>query len=261
MFKLKKIMFIGYILLGICLIGFGTHYFSIKSKDVEVINNFVASKPKENSNDEDSNVKKHEEHGQVINVETQLSVREEPNTNSSVGNTLYNGMTFDILDKNEEWYKVQQEETVGFVHEDYVEEYAEIPPNELYEASIEQEAIETASTTKSSENEKPEGKPVKAELTAYCNDPRCSDGWGSQTAMQTKTRLGVVAAPNSIPLGSKMYIPELESYKADGMFDVEDRGGAIKVKDDGTYVIDVWVPTYDEALKFGRKTVTVYLIE
>ncbi|HEY5524087.1 MAG TPA: 3D domain-containing protein [Clostridium sp.] len=110
-------------------------------------------------------------------------------------------------------------------------------------------------------NRNPVGTPIKAELTAYCNDPRCSDQWGSQTAMQTETRLGVIAAPSNIPLGSKMYIPELENYKADGMFDVEDRGGAIKVKEDGTYVIDVWVPTYEEAVKFGRKNTTIYLVE
>lgn len=85
--------------------------------------------------------------------------------------------------------------------------------------------------------------------------------WKSQTAMQTTTRIGVIAAPSNIPLGSKMYIPELENYKPDGMFDVEDRGGAIKVKKDGTYVIDVWVPSYEEAKQFGRKTTTIYLLE
>jgi len=105
------------------------------------------------------------------------------------------------------------------------------------------------------------GKPIKAELTAYSDDPRCSGKWKSQTAMQTTTRIGVIAAPSNIPLGSKMYIPELESYKPDGMFDVEDRGGAIKVKKDGTYVIDVWVPSYEEAKQFGRKTTTIYLLE
>ena len=97
-------------------------------------------------------------------------------------------------------------------------------------------------------------------MTAYSDDPKCSGKWGSQTAMQTKTRLGVIAAPSKIPLGSKIYIPELTSYKSDGMFNVEDRGGAIKIKQDGTYIIDVWVPTYEEAEKFGRKYTTIYLL-
>lgn len=124
----------------------------------------------------------------------------------------------------------------------------------------EPEKIENASI-KSQENQKSVGTPIKAELTAYSNDPKCSGEWGSQTAMQTETRIGVIAAPSKIPLGSKIYIPELKDYKADGMFDVEDRGGAIKIKRDGTYVIDVWVPTYEEAVKFGRKYTTIYLIQ
>lgn len=107
----------------------------------------------------------------------------------------------------------------------------------------------------------PMGRPIKAELTAYSNDPRDSEEWGSQTAMQTRTKLGVIAAPTNIPLGSKMYIPELKNYKADGIFRVEDRGGAIKIKKDGTYVIDVWVSSYQEAVKFGRKKTTIYLME
>jgi 3D (Asp-Asp-Asp) domain-containing protein len=111
------------------------------------------------------------------------------------------------------------------------------------------------------ENNNIKGTPIKAELTAYSDDPRSQEQWGSQTAMQTRTRIGVIAAPKNVPLGSKMYIPELKNYKQDGMFNVEDRGGAIKVKKDGTYVIDVWVPSHEEAMKFGRKYTTIYLME
>ena len=259
MLKLKKFMFIGSIILGVSLIA--TYYFYNKSEDIEIINNFVASKNKESLNNEDSSDKEHEDHGQVINVETKLAVRKEPNVSSSVDDTLYNGMTFDIIDKEEEWYEIQREETVGFVHEDYVEEYAEVPPiEEVTEAPIEEVEIETLSIDEENVQNKL-GTPIKAELTAYCNDPRCSDGWGSQTAMQTETRLGVVAAPSNIPLGSKLYIPELENYKPDGIFNVEDRGGAVKQKEDGTYIIDVWLPTHEQVEEFGRKSVTIYLVE
>ena len=132
--------------------------------------------------------------------------------------------------------------------------------SELSEIAVESKKEETTSK-ESQGNQEINGKAIKAELTAYSDDPRSSEQWGSQTAMQTHTRLGVIAAPKNIPLGSKMYIPVLKNYKADGMFDVEDRGGAIKVKADGTYVIDVWVPTHEEALEFGRKKTTIYLIE
>lgn len=156
--------------------------------------------------------------------------------------------------------------------EEYIEsikKYTELPSKVVEEAYRKTQEAENKSakpqddeskSTKPQKDKKSKGTPIKAELTAYCDDPRCSDQWGSKTAMQTRTRMGVIAAPKNIPLGSKMYIPELTNYKADGMFDVEDRGGAIKIKNDGTYVIDVWVPTYEEAQKFGRKKTTIYLV-
>lgn len=116
-------------------------------------------------------------------------------------------------------------------------------------------------TASVSSGSKINGTPIKVELTAYCSDEECSGSWGDQTAMGTKVRTGVVAAPSNIELGSKLYIPELEYYKSDGIFDVEDRGGAVKVKEDGTYIIDVWFPTHEETINFGRKKTTVYLME
>lgn len=103
--------------------------------------------------------------------------------------------------------------------------------------------------------------PIKAELTAYCNCAICSEAWGARTAMQTHTRIGVIAAPENIPLGSKIYIPSLKDYKEDGIFDVEDRGGAIKIKSDGTYIIDVWFQSHDEVEAFGRQKDTIYLVK
>lgn len=205
MFKLKRHMIRGYMLLGICLMGIGTDYFNMESKNI-TLNKFVAGKYQGSSKIENADIKE---------------------------------------------------------HNDSVEEYTETSSNTntVHETPIEPKESETTSTKSQENSTKPVGKPIKAELTAYSDDPKCSDKWGSQTAMQTKTRLGVIAAPSNIPLGSKMYIPELENYKADGMFDVEDRGGAIKIKKDGTYVIDVWVPSYKEAVEFGRKITTIYLVE
>lgn len=145
-------------------------------------------------------------------------------------------------------------------NKDLAGEDAKTSPSTVKETPKEPKAEETT-LARSKESNNIKGTPIKAELTAYSDDPRSSGQWGSQTAMQTRTRLGVIAAPKNIPLGSKIYIPELQNYKEDGMFDVEDRGGAIKVKKDGTYVIDVWVPTHEEAVKFGRKYTTIYLIE
>jgi Uncharacterized protein conserved in bacteria len=102
--------------------------------------------------------------------------------------------------------------------------------------------------------------PIDAELTAYCNCKICSEAWGSQTAMQTHTRVGIIAVPKDIPLGSEIYIPDLKDYKEDGIFEAEDRGGAVIVKNDGTHIIDVWLKNHEEVKAFGRKKVKVYLI-
>jgi 3D (Asp-Asp-Asp) domain-containing protein len=144
--------------------------------------------------------------------------------------------------------------------EEEIEASPKIPTETPKETPVEAKKEETVAK-QSEKKQEVVGRAIKAELTAYSDDPRSSEQWGSQTAMQTHTRLGVIAAPKNIPLGSKMYIPALKNYKADGMFDVEDRGGAIKVKADGTYVIDVWVPSHEEALEFGRKKTTIYLVE
>lgn len=258
MSNLKKYMFKGYALSAVSVV-IGTNLFPVtgvygksvtqnidysKSETLDVGINFDENiKINVMNQIETVNKQKLCPYGQVINIETYLCVRNEPDKDSNTLAVLKNGMTFEILSKTDSWYKIKYNNIEGFVHEDYVEEYENTPPNKVYEEN---------STYK---------RAIKAELTAYCDDPRCSEEWGSMTAMQTTTRLGVIAAPKDIPLGSKMYIPELTNMKSDGVFDVEDRGGAIKVKADGTYVIDVWVPSYEEAVAFGRKTTTIYLME
>jgi 3D (Asp-Asp-Asp) domain-containing protein len=191
-------------------------------------------------------------HGQVVNVDTSLCIREKPNLDSDASNYLYNGMVFDILEKDNGWYKIKYKDIIGYVKEDYIEEYDDSPPNPT------DDGIQGKSLFKSLMKTP---LPIKAELTAYCNCAICSEAWGSETAMQTHTRVGVVAAPKNIPLGSKIYIPELQNYKEDGIFNVEDRGGAVVVKSDGTYIIDVWLPNHEQVKEFGRKETTVYLME
>lgn len=191
-------------------------------------------------------------YGQVVNVESNLCMRKEANEESNVIYGLYKGMTFEILDKTGQWYYIQHNQNKGYVHEEFIEEYENEPPHEVYVAP------------KPQPNQKyvpPTGRAIKAELTAYCNCSKCSDSWESKTAMGTRTRIGVIAVPTTISLGSKVYIPHLTFLKSDGIFSAEDRGGAIKVKSDGTHVIDVWFPSHSEALKFGRVKTTIYLME
>lgn len=82
--------------------------------------------------------------------------------------------------------------------------------------------------------------------TAYCNCRKCT-GWGKGiTASGVKTSRGVIAAPRHIPFGTTIKLDGL------GNFTVQDRGGSIKVKD-GAICIDIWMPSHQEALKFGRR--------
>lgn len=193
----------------------------------------------------------YKKYGQVVNVDSNLCIRQEPNLDSDISYYLFQGMIFDILEKNNGWYKIKYEDIVGYVNQNYIEEYDETPPNQIYD-KIQDNSKFNDLMKKST--------PIEAELTAYCNCDICSEAWGSQTSMQTHTRVGVIAAPKDIPLGSQIYIPELENYKEDGIFNVEDRGGAVVVKSDGTHIIDIWLPDHKQVNEFGRKKVIVYLI-
>jgi len=81
------------------------------------------------------------------------------------------------------------------------------------------------------------------EATAYCD-------YGF-TASGVWVREGIVAGdPRVLPLGSEIDIKVdgevLEKYR------VMDTGGKIK-----GYIIDIWMPTCEEAVQFGRQSVRV----
>ncbi len=60
--------------------------------------------------------------GKVVNVETNLRIRKDPSTRSSVIGYLREGQTFEILGKEGSWYEIKNGGRIGFVHEDYVEQ-------------------------------------------------------------------------------------------------------------------------------------------
>lgn len=86
----------------------------------------------------------------------------------------------------------------------------------------------------------PYGDPMEIELSAYCID--------GITASGKHTRTGIVA-------GKKEWIGKtVVLYDADlrfiGFFEVLDTGGK-KIRDGEC--IDIWMPTYDECIEFGRQ--------
>ena len=95
-------------------------------------------------------------------------------------------------------------------------------------------------------------RPLLMEATAYEPGPRSCGKWATgYTATGLKAQKGVVAVDERvIPMGSRLYIP---GY---GFAVAADRGGAIK-----GMRIDLCFATYEEAIRFGRRRVKVYLLD
>ena len=92
------------------------------------------------------------------------------------------------------------------------------------------------------------GRSVYVEATAYSPfDP----GAGTHTARGNVVRRGIIAVdPRFIPLGTRVYIPGYGEAIAD------DTGGAIKGNR-----IDIAFDTYDEAMRFGRQHIEIYILD
>lgn len=101
------------------------------------------------------------------------------------------------------------------------------------------------------ENWKPDFYRMQA--TAYCIE--------GTTATGTQTRPGVAAGKREW-LGKSVTV-----YSQDANGNIGDLIGTYIIEDTGGKpirsgkVIDIWLPTYDECIAFGRKNVIVYLNE
>lgn len=82
---------------------------------------------------------------------------------------------------------------------------------------------------------------------------------GSLTASGRLAQPGNVAVnPNLIPYGSKLYIVSNDGQVCYGYATAADTGGALF---DGSAIVDLYYNTLDECTQFGRRDVTVYVIE
>lgn len=129
----------------------------------------------------------------------------------------------------------------------------DLPPNNLINRQIENESTEIPELQSPASNleikSKTENKVVSEsrafKATAYCLQGRTASGAG--------VRRGIVAAdPRILPLGTRIQI-NAGSYS--GTYTVADTGGAVKGR-----ILDVWVPSCSEAIRFGRKNVTVSVL-
>lgn len=81
--------------------------------------------------------------------------------------------------------------------------------------------------------------------TAYCLKGR--------TAIGGSVRRGIVAADRRVlPLGSRI---QLNAGSYSGTYTVADTGGAVR-----GHVLDIWVPSCAEAMRFGRRSVKVSVV-
>ncbi|MBQ8135724.1 MAG: G5 domain-containing protein [Clostridia bacterium] len=89
--------------------------------------------------------------------------------------------------------------------------------------------------------------------TAYTADA------GALTSTGRVADYGIVAVnPNIIPYGSKLYIKATDGSVVYGYAIAGDTGGALM---DGSAIVDLFYPTLDECIQFGRRDVTIYVVE
>lgn len=95
---------------------------------------------------------------------------------------------------------------------------------------------------------------VVVEATAYCPCEKCCGEYANgYTSTGTKCIQGrtIAVDPKVIPYGSKIYIPYL-----DKVFTAEDCGGAIKQNK-----IDIYFDSHQDALKFGKRKLKIYILK
>lgn len=106
--------------------------------------------------------------------------------------------------------------------------------------------VEVANLSKSkitNLNEKLSARAFSA--TAYCLKGRTASGGG--------VRRGIVAAdPRVLPLGTRI---SMNAGSYSGSYMVADTGGAVRGRK-----LDIWVPSCSEAIRFGRRNVTIAVV-
>ena len=91
------------------------------------------------------------------------------------------------------------------------------------------------------------------QATAYTHTDA---GCNMITATGTTVHIGTVAVdPRLIPYGTRMFIVSKDGRFVYGVSTAEDCGGAIKNKR-----IDLYYPTYNECIQFGRRDCYVYFL-
>ena len=95
------------------------------------------------------------------------------------------------------------------------------------------------------------GKVMTVSATAYSSTVGQCDSSPFVTASGARVHFGTVAA-NFLPFGTKIKIPD---YFGDQIFVVEDR-----MSNRYWHKVDIWMPTYKEAIQFGRRNIRIVIL-
>ena len=108
-----------------------------------------------------------------------------------------------------------------------------------------------AEVTESEETPAPVHTEITVTATAYCACAECCGKTDGITATGTKATAGrtIAVDPSVIPYGTNVIIDGV-TYVA------EDCGGAVKGNK-----IDIYFNTHEEALQFGRRVMTAYVVK
>lgn len=105
------------------IIGRSGDWYKIKTRGTTgyVHKDYVKIIGQEEDNNSSNNSESNSGRGKVINITSNLRIRNAPSTNSSVVGYLLEGQTFDILGKSGSFYKIRHNGTTGYIHQDYVQ--------------------------------------------------------------------------------------------------------------------------------------------
>ena len=98
-------------------------------------------------------------------------------------------------------------------------------------------------------------KVMTCNSTAYYSGGNGGAAW--TTAVGAKVGIGTIAVdPTVIPYYTKMFIQASNGSRVYGMGTALDCGGAIKGN-----IVDLWFPSYADCRSWGRRNVTVYILD
>jgi 3D (Asp-Asp-Asp) domain-containing protein len=130
----------------------------------------------------------------------------------------------------------------------------------IFRLSVESTPVLPASTSNVSDfnelepsEEPPDPPPPGAPATDFAPFVATAYSVNGTTASGVRVNTGIVAAdPRVLPIGS---VIEIEAGDHSGIYTVLDTGGFIKGKR-----IDIYMPSFDQALSFGRRAVKVRVL-